>query len=150
MSILFAIGNWLPKNPKVLEEWLKNLKTRVLAPDQPVQVPRSRHLQPVVPPLDPLIQEFKELVDNDATLHMQYTQMFSEVSTTEVGTPIVENYDQMFALVNYIMTTYTPPYSKDALVGFPINAILNWAMGTTNGYAGVSKRKSQRLLEESS
>ena len=130
----FRIGHWLPKNPKVLEEWLKNLKERVRA--DPIEK------------LDPLIQEFKEFVENDATLHMQYSQMFSEVTTAEIGKPIVNSYDEMFLLVNHIMKTYTPPYSDDALVGFPINAILNWAMGTTNGYAAFLNEKSNHYWKK--
>ena len=87
--------------------------------------------------LHPIIKEFKETVEKNATLHMQYTQMFTEVTQSQTPTekPQVKNYDEMFCLVNYIMTTWAPQFNEYGLVGFPINAILNWSMGTTNGYA---------------
>ena len=38
------------------------------------------------------------------------------------------------------MTT-APEFNKTGLVGFPINAILNWSMGTTDGYAAFLNDK---------
>jgi phosphatidylserine decarboxylase len=95
-------------------------------------------------PLDPLIEEFKAFVEKDATLHMQYSQMFTEVthSWTPTNKPQVQNYNQMFALVNFIMLTWAPYYNEYGLVGFPINAILNWSMGTINGYAAFLNKEA--------
>ena len=75
---------------------------------------------------------------------MQYTQMFTEVTHSQTPTelPQVKTYDQMFLLVNYIMTRWAPRYNKYGLVGFPINVILNWSMGTTNGYAAFLNEKA--------
>ena len=130
----FRIGHWLSKDPKaVQEEWLKKLKETVRTHE------RDLAGQPIALQLDPIIQKFKTEVEKDATLHMQYTQMFTEASTAETGTPQVKNYDEMFLLVNYIMKNYTPPYSQKV---FPINIILNWVMGTTNGYAAFLNEKA--------
>ena len=124
-----TIGYWMPKDPKMIKQWLDKLKTKA-------------DLEPKK--LDPLIIAFQREVEKDATLHMQYTQMFTEVTNSPLKRfpPPVETYQQMFFLVNYIMTQYTPPYSRDGLVGFPINAILNWAMGTKNGYAAFLNKKA--------
>ena len=126
----FRIGHWLPKDQKFVKQWLDELTTEVEA-------------RPRVA-LHPLVQEFKDTVEKDATLHMQYTQMFTEVtqSQTPTETPQVQNYDQMFLLVNYIMTLWAPRYNTYGLVGFPINVILNWSMGTTNGYAAFLNEKA--------
>ena len=126
----FRIGHWLPKDQKFIKKWLDDLIAEVAA-------------QPRVE-LHPIIQEFKDTVDNDATLHMQYTQMFTEVTHSQTPTelPQVKTYDQMFLLVNYIMTRWAPRYNEYGLVGFPINVILNWSMGTTNGYAAFLNEKA--------
>ena len=128
-----TIGYWMPKDPKIIKQWLEKLKTKA-------------DLDPKSKKLEPLIIAFKNEVEKDATLHMQYTQMFTEATESKLGHSLppvhVETYQQMFYLVNYIMTHYTPPYSRDGLVGFPINAILNWAMGTKNGYAAFLNKKA--------
>ena len=128
----FRIGHWLPKDQKFIKKWLDDLIAEVAA----------AHLEKV--PLHPIIQEFKDTVANDATLHMQYTQMFTEVTHSQTPTdlPQVKTYDQMFLLVNFIMTRWAPRYNEYGLVGFPINVILNWSMGTTNGYAAFLNEKA--------
>ena len=134
------IGRWLPNDQQHIKQWLDDLIKEVAAKyakerktsvtlDAKFQLPRDW--------LDPLIQEFWDYVDKDPTLHMQYTQMFTEVteSQTPMDTPQVQSYQVMFLLVNYIMLYWAPRYSDYGLVGFPINVILNWSMGTVNGYA---------------
>ena len=76
--------------------------------------------------LHPIIKDFKTAVEKNATLHMQYSQMFTEVTQSQTPTekPQVKNYDQMFRLVNFIMTKWAPYYNEYGLVGFPINAII--------------------------
>ena len=118
----FRVGHWLPQNLEVQKEWLDDIIKKADAE---------------VLPLDPIIQEFKSAVEKSPTLHMQYSQMFTDVTHSQSPTekPQVQNYDQMFRLVNFIMLKWAPQYSEYGLVGFPINAILNWSMGTTYGYA---------------
>ena len=87
--------------------------------------------------LDPIVKEFQDFVERDPTLYMQYTQMFTEVteSTSPMDKPQVQNYRQMFRVVNFIMLYWAPEYNEYEHVGFPINAILNWSMRSVNGYA---------------
>ena len=126
----FRIGHWLPKDPEFTKKWLDDLIEKVAR-------------QPRVA-LHPIIRKFKDTVYNDATLHMQYTQMFTEVTQSQTPTeqPQVKTYEEMFSLVNYIMTCWAPEFNEYGLVGFPINAILNWSMGTTNGYAAFLNEKA--------
>ena len=88
------------------------------------------------PKLHPVVQEFKDAVENNAELMMFFHLMFKEVPFNKdpTGKPQVKNYKQMFRLINAIMTR-APEFNETGLVGFPINAILDWTMGTTNGYA---------------
>jgi phosphatidylserine decarboxylase len=44
----------------------------------------------------------------------------------------VKTVETMLGLFNYVMT-HAPEYNDTGLVGFPVNAILDWAMGTEAG-----------------
>ena len=46
----------------------------------------------------------------------------------------------MLKLINGILTT-APTFNKTGLVGFPINAILDWPMGTPSGFAAFLNEK---------
>ena len=136
------IGKWLPKDQQYLKQWLDDLIKEVAekyAKEKKTTVKLDANFQLPRDWLDPLIQKFWDYVDKDPTLHMQYTQMFTEVteSQTPMETPQVQSYQVMFLLVNFIMLHWAPRYdgSDYGLVGFPINVILNWSMGTVNGYA---------------
>lgn len=134
------IGRWLPNDPKFIKQWLDDLIKEVsekYSKEKNINVVLDEKFECPIDWLDPLIREFKEYVDRDPTLHMQYTQMFTEVteSQTPIDTPQVQSYQVMFLLVNFIMLGWAPRYNDYGLVGFPINVILNWSMGTVNGYA---------------
>ena len=90
--------------------------------------------------LHPVIREFKELIENDAEINMFFHQMFSEVpkkppyNKSPTGKNQIRNYHQMLRAINHIMTR-APEFNKAGLVGVPINAILDWSMGTAGGFA---------------
>jgi len=56
------------------------------------------------------------------------------------GQPQVRDYMEMLRLFDLIITT-APDYQDNDLVGFPINAILDWPMGTTAGMSAFSREK---------
>ena len=84
-------------------------------------------------PLHPIIKDFQQAVENNPDLKVQYSQMFVELPPEKQSQ--VRTYQEMFRLVNYIMLHYAPEYNETDLVGFPINAILNWIMATNRGCA---------------
>ncbi|KAI9729746.1 MAG: hypothetical protein M1834_006697 [Cirrosporium novae-zelandiae] len=122
-------GKWLPENPAVTKHWLSKL---------------VKHVDTHPKPLMPVLQEFQDTVENDSTLHMLATGMLLEVpdkppyNEDPTGACQVRDYKHMFQLFNHIMQT-APTWSSTAeqvgLIGFPINAILDWPMGTPSGYA---------------
>eukprot|EP00731_Ephydatia_muelleri_P004723 Em0002g899a len=73
--------------------------------------------------------------------------MFSEARIHRENTPLdwepeVEDFEEFLKLLNVIMTTAPECYFDSSncqkpagLIGFPINALLNWPMATTAGYA---------------
>ncbi len=97
----------------------------------------------------PVIQEFKELIESDAELMMLFTEMFDEVpSQYELdpsNNPQVRNYKTMLVMLNSTMT-WSPPYTDNVFVGFPINAMFNYPMETNAGFAVfLNARVNQHL-----
>ena len=50
-----------------------------------------------------------------------------------MNTPAVHNYHQMLRVINRVMHR-APEFNATGLVGFPINAILDYPMATKAGY----------------
>jgi phosphatidylserine decarboxylase len=133
----YQVGQWLPSDQKILNQWVKNLLRETDADTQP---------------LLPVIQEFKNLIESDPELIMLFTQMFEQVPNTPpfqndpTGEPQIRDYQHMLRLINRIMTK-APEYNRTELVGFPINAILNWPMGTQAGTTAFLNEKVNRHLK---
>lgn len=130
---------------KVLEAWLIRLQRPGLLPH--------------ITGFHPVIQAFQILVEQDAEIYMDFHRMFEQipreprydrdpsgmpqVSDLETTASIVQrsrersqvrDYKTMLSLFNVIITT-APCFEENGLVGFPINAILNWPMATPAGLA---------------
>lgn len=132
----FRVGKWLPSDHQFLERWLEELIDEVSARPKP---------------LHPVIQNFKDLIEGDAAIFMLFHQMFSQVprkppyNESPTGKPQVRDYHVMLQLFNAIMTR-APAFNKTGLVGFPINAILDWSMGTEGGFAAFLDDKVNAQL----
>ncbi len=149
------IGGWLPRDHRVLERWLAKKIEQCSVKTQDFH---------------PVIQEFKNLIEQNAEIYMGFHQMFEQVPTkppynndpagkSQVGCTRlfsllfsssefidlcvsfllsqVRDYMTMLTLFNKILTE-APAFEETAyevdLVGFPINAILDWPMGTPAGF----------------
>jgi len=124
----YRVGEWLPSDENVLKDWLDDLIAKVeLRADAP---------------WDPVIQEFADLIEQDPEVYMLFAAMLDQVpyKKTPTDDPQVTSVKQMLGLFNYILTS-APEYNETGLVGFPINAILDWAMGTHAGYAAFLNDK---------
>ena len=127
----YRVGKWLPSDQAVLDRWLADQIRAAAANPKPLQ---------------PVIQEFQDLIESDPELYMFFHQMFEQLPRTSqfhdnpTGSPQVRDYQQMLQLINAIMTT-APAFNKTGLVGFPINAILDWPMGTPSGFAAFLNDK---------
>ncbi|KIP05855.1 hypothetical protein PHLGIDRAFT_73618 [Phlebiopsis gigantea 11061_1 CR5-6] len=124
------LGGWLPNDQNVLEKWLAKVIAYV---EHPSRINREFH---------PVIKEFKDFIESDPVIYMGFHQMFEQIpdkppyndNPKGEGNPQVRNYMCMLRLFNHIITT-APEYEENDLVGFPINAILDWPMGTPAGLA---------------
>ena len=104
-------------------------------------------------PLLPVIEEFRTLIETDPELYMLFTQMFDQIPRTApylldpVGNPQIRDYREMLAVMNRVLTQ-APEFNQTDLVGFPINAIVNWAMGTPAGASAFLNEKVNRQLKK--
>jgi len=121
-SMRQRVGGWIPTDQDALEEWLAGLKSEVEARAEPAE-------------LHPVIVEFQELIATDPVVRMYLEQMIAEVPKgKKYRRRHLRSVDQMLTLINEVLTR-APAYHTTALVGAPLNAILDWAMGTPAGFA---------------
>lgn len=129
------LGGWMPPSHTQVDNWIRRLKAEL-----------AEHPRELVEP----IAEFQEMVYADRTLHATMALMFAEAylrrKRTPLGTPEVRTFEEFLVLLNAIMTmapeSFECPQMEDGkpelepcgLIGFPINALLDWPMGTTAGY----------------
>jgi len=117
------LGRWLPANPEHLSAWLKKIIQ---------ETERKQH------PFHPVVEEFRATIESDPELYMYFTLMFKQQPvfppTPGSGDVKIENYQQMLAVINHVLTI-APEFNTTGMVGFPINAILDFPMITPAGLA---------------
>jgi len=122
----YRVGRWLPSDRQTLNQWI----------DRQVRAVDSEPAQD----LHPSIREFQALIERDPVLFMHFTRMFEQVPakppylSDPTGRPRIRDYSHMLQVLNHILTQ-PPEFNETGLVGFPINAILDWPMGTPAGAA---------------
>ncbi|THH28662.1 hypothetical protein EUX98_g5519 [Antrodiella citrinella] len=137
------LGGWLPKDHRVMEQWLAKHVAKV----------DERARKHFGEPLAPVLQEFQHLIESDSVIYMGFHQMFEQVPMKPpychdpTGKPQVRDYKLMLALFNDILTS-APEYENNDLVGFPINAILDWPMGTPAGYSMFTNEKVNKQFKK--
>lgn len=84
---------------------------------------------------------------------MGFHQMFEQVpfkppyNNDPTGKPQVRNYMEMLGLFDLIIVS-APDFEDNDLVGFPINAILDWPMGTTGGFTAFVNPRVNAMFYE--
>jgi phosphatidylserine decarboxylase len=134
----YQVGQWLPSDQLFLDQYVAKLIEGTITQKEP---------------LLPVILEFQKLIEEDPQLYMLFNQMFDQVpndqffSKDPTGKPQIKNYHQMLQVLNRLLTT-APEFDKSGLVGFPINAILAWPMGTPAGITAFLNEKVNLQLKK--
>ena len=126
------LGRWLPRDPREVERWIQKLRKRA-----------REHARPLIPS----IAAFQQMVYSDPVLYANVQGMFAEADRLKKRTPLdwepePQTFEDFVVLLNEIMFTAPEAYQtgrgkkQDAagLIGFPINALLDWPMATVFGY----------------
>lgn len=127
-------AGWLPGGQEDLEEWLAALVTRMEVRGEQIT-------------LHPVIAEFQALLDNDPVMRMTVNEMISQ---TPVSKPYTRRHltdaHQLLRLINEVLTL-APEYSRDNIVMLPLNAILDWTMGTRSGFGAYRDPRMNQILQ---
>ena len=127
-------AGWLPEQDE-LESWLEGHRERVEARSEPVV-------------LHPVLEEFQELIDTDAVVRMYLNQMIEQVpSTKPYSKRHLESVEQMLGMINELLTM-APEFGESSMVATPLNAILDWPMGTPAGFAAFRDRRVNAMLKK--
>ncbi|KAA8646930.1 hypothetical protein EYZ11_007572 [Aspergillus tanneri] len=128
------IANWLPANHSILQSYLSKLKTEI----EDIKATRGEILH------DDTIIAFRDLVQGDTVLRMLSRAMLTEVPNKEpynkdpIGRKQIRDFDELLDFMQVTLSkapTWTDDGYKIGLVGFPLNAVLDWPMATQSGYA---------------
>lgn len=124
-----SLGHWLPRNRQTIADWVAK------------KAKAARNSNDV---LDQSLQAFQKLVNEDPKLQKLANDMFTEASThypqDPVGNCAIQNFEQFLYATNIIIQSGPQWYDKKepdtamGMIGFPINALLDWPMGTVSGY----------------
>ena len=141
-------GGWLPKDSRVIDQYLAKLKKQADAAPKPLVEP---------------VQTLKEMVYQDSALNDTVNSMFDEAwlhrQTAPLDVPVVRTFDDFLGLLNHIVTSVAPEYTYCSinatgfpepcgLIGFPINALLDWQMATKSGYVVFSNSLINQQLHK--
>ncbi len=128
-------AGWLPADHDDLESWIGGLADRVEAKGDDVA-------------LHPVITEFQRLIDTDPMVRMYVEQMIVQVpSAKPYQQRHLKSVEQLLRLINELLTT-APEFSETAMVGAPMNAILDWTMGTPAGFAAFRDQRVNVMLKK--
>ncbi|ROV90807.1 hypothetical protein VPNG_09850 [Cytospora leucostoma] len=135
-------GGWFPADHRVHKKWLK------AQVDEVDKNPRK---------LVPVLQEFKDFIENNQRIRMLFTQMWTEVSTKKpynkdpTGHRVIKDYGHMLSVLNHIFTR-APEWTDSAetvgMVGVPMCAIFDYAMATPSGHAAFLDPDVNKMLKK--
>lgn len=119
------LDEWSTTDPSKIESWVENIK--------------SKKVREIEPGLSDSVRKFQELIENDAEVFIFINQMISSAVEEHKNCGhkeenIIKDYNEMLYLINEAIKQ-APDFNDSELVGFPINTILNWTMGTPAGFS---------------
>lgn len=131
----YRVGQWLPQDQEFLTDWMNQLCDEV-----------EKEKQSLLPP----VQDLKDLIESDRHIFNLAQAMFDEIplkyKNTPINTPQVRDYEHMLDLINAVLTR-PMEFNTTGLVGFPINAILDWPMATAAGYVFFMNEKVNKKIK---
>ncbi|KAI8592488.1 Phophatidylserine decarboxylase-domain-containing protein [Geranomyces variabilis] len=138
--------DWLPADHRVHRDWLAGVVDEV---DKKKVATKDLH---------PVLQEFKETVENDTRLYMLFTAMFEEIPHKKPYNrdpdgrhKQVRDFPHMLAVLNHILCMapdWNDSSKRVGMVGTPVSAVLDWPMGTPSGVAAFLDPQVNALLKK--
>ena len=120
----YCVGEWLASDQQRFDGWMQGLRGADRADT----------------PLHPSVQGLHDCVLNDPALFALANQMFEQIPDAPhfahdpTGKPQQRSSALVLRMISQVLDT-PPAFNQSGLTGLPINAMIDWAMGTTSGYA---------------
>lgn len=119
----YKVGQWLPSDQEFFDDWMAKLVAKVDAQEH-------HHFHPSVKALQELIESNRYYFN---LFQLMFTEVPRKYAKSPDGKKQVRDYMHMLKLINHVLEQ-PPLFNTTGLVGFPINAILDWPMATDAGY----------------
>lgn len=136
-------GAWLPADHRVHKEWLRRQVEHVdKNPDRE---------------LIPVLKEFKEMIEGNPRIYMYFMEMWDEVprkppyNKDPTGKSQIRDYEHMLAVLNHTFSRapeWTDAAEAVGMVGVPMCAIFDYAMGTPSGHAAFLDPEVNKMLKK--
>ncbi|KAJ5681435.1 uncharacterized protein N7477_001375 [Penicillium maclennaniae] len=139
---LHKIGGWMHPDYSAHQEWLGGI---------------IKHVDSKEHTLHPVLKEFQDLIESNTRVYALIEGMLREVPrkkpyhTDPTGHPEIRDYHHFLRVLNHLLTTapsWTDKAHRVGLVGLPINAVLDWPMGTPSGYAAFLDPEINAMLKK--
>ncbi len=127
----YRVGKWLASDQKIMSEWVAE---------------QLKDIKGSAKPLKPVVQRFKDAIENDPELFMLFHEMFEQIpdkpefKLNPVGQPQITNYKQLLGIMNNVLDK-APEFDTTPFVGFPIARNINWALATPAGISAFLNKK---------
>jgi phosphatidylserine decarboxylase len=119
------IGGWLPRDPHAIRYHVNNVVRRAMTANLPMAKP---------------VQDLQNLINSNPIVHMLFSKMLVEVPLTgkyNLDPSLqhkIRDVPTVLQVINYQIQSPIS-YNDSPQIGIPINAILDWPMGTKAGFA---------------
>lgn len=146
-----ALGHWLPKDRGLIAQWVsQKVEAARKAPDGRLFKGET--------PVDPSVAKFQQIVVDSPYLLKLADDMFTEASNKypqdPVGNCAITSFNEFIGVLGLVIQSGPEFYDKAepetamGLIGFPINALLDWPMGTVSGYEFFLQPEVNDALKE--
>lgn len=145
------LGRWLPRDRQLIKKWVA----------QKVEAVRNISDEKLLEsdaPLNPSLAAFEKVVVESPYLLELANNMFTEASSKypedPVGNCAIKSFSEFIAVLELIVQSgpeffnKAEPETAMSYIGFPINALLDWPMGTVSGYEFFLQRTVNDALRE--
>lgn len=128
------LAGWLPSNQEDLESWLQGHRDRTESRGEDVE-------------LHPVLTEFQQLIDTDPVVRLYVNEMIAQVPQRKpYRKRHLHDVPQLLRMINEVLTM-APEFGENA-VTLPLNAILDWTMGTPAGFAAYRDPRINAMLKK--
>jgi phosphatidylserine decarboxylase len=136
-------GAWLPADNRVHREWLDRTIDHI-----------DQHGEKE---LIPVLREFKQLIEENPRIYMYFTEMWDEIpnkapyQNDPTGESQIRDYRHMLQVLNHVFgraPEWTDAAASVGMVGVPMAAIFDYAMGTPSGHAAFLDPDVNRMLKK--